>query len=210
MGDQFRVLTTPAFERDFRKASKGNAALTDTLEELLGMFGGWALHEVNTNDAARVTAANVVTRRKYDFKTFIVTWETAPAPAGPSLPVYTQMGLPAPRPGAGCAALKVKGPEPPNEGVRSAGVSPAVAGASRSCADLRSAPWRAVARLPPWCSGPRSAREGGTSAAAVQGGLRRQMHNLQSRGEPALSVAKGCRDTAGGTPALHLTAHLLL
>jgi len=38
MGDQFRVLTTPAFERDFRKASKGNAALTDTLEELLGIL----------------------------------------------------------------------------------------------------------------------------------------------------------------------------
>jgi len=38
MGDQFRVLTTPAFERDFRKASKGNALLIGALEELLGIL----------------------------------------------------------------------------------------------------------------------------------------------------------------------------
>jgi mRNA-degrading endonuclease RelE of RelBE toxin-antitoxin system len=33
-----RVLTTPAFEREFRKAAKGNAALLATLEELLGIL----------------------------------------------------------------------------------------------------------------------------------------------------------------------------
>ncbi len=36
MGDPFRVLTTPAFERDLRKAAKANAALVEALEDLLG------------------------------------------------------------------------------------------------------------------------------------------------------------------------------
>jgi len=40
MGDPFRVLTTPAFEREFRKASKGNTALMGALEELLGILQG--------------------------------------------------------------------------------------------------------------------------------------------------------------------------
>jgi mRNA-degrading endonuclease RelE of RelBE toxin-antitoxin system len=35
MAGKFRVVTTPAFEREFRKASKGNAALLDAVEELL-------------------------------------------------------------------------------------------------------------------------------------------------------------------------------
>jgi mRNA-degrading endonuclease RelE of RelBE toxin-antitoxin system len=38
MPDQYSVLTTPAFERDFRKASKGSAALVGALEELLGVL----------------------------------------------------------------------------------------------------------------------------------------------------------------------------
>lgn len=33
-----RVLTTPAFEREFRKAAKGNVALLAALEELLGIL----------------------------------------------------------------------------------------------------------------------------------------------------------------------------
>jgi mRNA-degrading endonuclease RelE of RelBE toxin-antitoxin system len=38
MGGPFRVLTTPAFEREFRKALKGNAAWVEALEELLGIL----------------------------------------------------------------------------------------------------------------------------------------------------------------------------
>jgi mRNA-degrading endonuclease RelE of RelBE toxin-antitoxin system len=38
MADEHRVLTTPAFERDFRKASKGNPALVGALEQLLGVL----------------------------------------------------------------------------------------------------------------------------------------------------------------------------
>ena len=38
MGDPFRVLTTPAFERGFRKASKGNPAVVEALGELLGIL----------------------------------------------------------------------------------------------------------------------------------------------------------------------------
>ena len=35
MADAFSVLTTPAFEREFRKVSKGNPNLIDALEELI-------------------------------------------------------------------------------------------------------------------------------------------------------------------------------
>ena len=35
MNAKFRVLTTPAFERDFRKSVKGMPSLTDALEELV-------------------------------------------------------------------------------------------------------------------------------------------------------------------------------
>ncbi len=35
MAGAFRVITTPAFEREFRKASRGNAALNDALDELV-------------------------------------------------------------------------------------------------------------------------------------------------------------------------------
>jgi mRNA-degrading endonuclease RelE of RelBE toxin-antitoxin system len=38
MTSQFRVLTTPSFERDFRKMSKGNPALAKALEELLAVL----------------------------------------------------------------------------------------------------------------------------------------------------------------------------
>jgi mRNA-degrading endonuclease RelE of RelBE toxin-antitoxin system len=38
MTSQFRVLTTPTFERDFRKMSKGNPALAKALEELLAIL----------------------------------------------------------------------------------------------------------------------------------------------------------------------------
>ena len=38
MPDQYSVLTTRAFERDFRKASKGSAVLVGALEELLGVL----------------------------------------------------------------------------------------------------------------------------------------------------------------------------
>lgn len=35
MSGRFRVLTTPAFEREFRKAAKGNPVLLRALDELL-------------------------------------------------------------------------------------------------------------------------------------------------------------------------------
>jgi mRNA-degrading endonuclease YafQ of YafQ-DinJ toxin-antitoxin module len=35
MPEPFSVLTTPAFERDFRKVSKGNPILINALEELI-------------------------------------------------------------------------------------------------------------------------------------------------------------------------------
>jgi len=38
MTSRFRVLTTPSFERDFRKASKGNQALVNALEELVAIL----------------------------------------------------------------------------------------------------------------------------------------------------------------------------
>jgi len=38
MTSQFCVLTTPSFERDFRKMSKGNPALAKALEELLAIL----------------------------------------------------------------------------------------------------------------------------------------------------------------------------
>jgi mRNA-degrading endonuclease RelE of RelBE toxin-antitoxin system len=38
MPGQYSVLTTPAFERDFRKASRGSAALVGALEELLAVL----------------------------------------------------------------------------------------------------------------------------------------------------------------------------
>src|SRR5260370_34149600 len=38
MTSQFRVLTTPAFERDFRKSSRGNPALLKALEDLLAIL----------------------------------------------------------------------------------------------------------------------------------------------------------------------------
>jgi hypothetical protein len=52
-------------------------------------------------------------------------------------------------------------------------------------ADRRSAPWTAVAELPPWLAVRRPpdetspARKGGSCAAALQGGLRPQMSKLQ-------------------------------
>ncbi len=39
MAGAFRVISTPAFEREFRKASRGNAALIDALDELLASLG---------------------------------------------------------------------------------------------------------------------------------------------------------------------------
>jgi mRNA-degrading endonuclease RelE of RelBE toxin-antitoxin system len=36
--DPFRVLTTPAFERDFRRISRGSAPLVDAMEELLAIL----------------------------------------------------------------------------------------------------------------------------------------------------------------------------
>ncbi|HWZ56306.1 MAG TPA: type II toxin-antitoxin system RelE/ParE family toxin [Verrucomicrobiae bacterium] len=38
MPEPFSVLTTPAFERDFRKVSKGNPALINELEELIAVL----------------------------------------------------------------------------------------------------------------------------------------------------------------------------
>jgi mRNA-degrading endonuclease RelE of RelBE toxin-antitoxin system len=35
---QFRVLTTPSFERDFRKTSRGNQRLADALESLIAIL----------------------------------------------------------------------------------------------------------------------------------------------------------------------------
>jgi mRNA-degrading endonuclease RelE of RelBE toxin-antitoxin system len=38
MAGAFRVLTTPSFEREFRKSSQGNPTLVQALEELLGIL----------------------------------------------------------------------------------------------------------------------------------------------------------------------------
>jgi mRNA-degrading endonuclease RelE of RelBE toxin-antitoxin system len=38
VAESFRVLTSPAFEREFRKISKGNPALIDAFEELLAIL----------------------------------------------------------------------------------------------------------------------------------------------------------------------------
>ena len=38
MTSRFRVLTTPSFERDFRKTSKGNQVLVNALEELVAIL----------------------------------------------------------------------------------------------------------------------------------------------------------------------------
>ena len=38
MSARFRVLTTPSFERDFRKTSKGNQALVDALQGLVAIL----------------------------------------------------------------------------------------------------------------------------------------------------------------------------
>jgi mRNA-degrading endonuclease RelE of RelBE toxin-antitoxin system len=38
MAGAFRVITTPAFEREFSKASRGNAALIDALDELVAIL----------------------------------------------------------------------------------------------------------------------------------------------------------------------------
>ena len=38
MAGAFRVVTTPAFEREFRKLSHGNATLIDALEGLIATF----------------------------------------------------------------------------------------------------------------------------------------------------------------------------
>ena len=38
MAESFRVLTSPAFEREFRKISKGNPALIEAFEELLAIL----------------------------------------------------------------------------------------------------------------------------------------------------------------------------
>jgi mRNA-degrading endonuclease RelE of RelBE toxin-antitoxin system len=38
MTSRFRVLTTPAFERDFRRTSKGNQVLVHALEGLVGIL----------------------------------------------------------------------------------------------------------------------------------------------------------------------------
>ncbi len=40
MAGAFRVISTPAFEREFRKASRGNAVLIDALDELIAILGG--------------------------------------------------------------------------------------------------------------------------------------------------------------------------
>lgn len=38
MNPQFRVLTTPSFERDFRRTSKGNRVMVEALEELMAIL----------------------------------------------------------------------------------------------------------------------------------------------------------------------------
>jgi mRNA-degrading endonuclease RelE of RelBE toxin-antitoxin system len=38
MPGSFRVVTTPAFEREFRKLSRGSASLIDALEELIAIL----------------------------------------------------------------------------------------------------------------------------------------------------------------------------
>jgi mRNA-degrading endonuclease RelE of RelBE toxin-antitoxin system len=38
MNGTFRVVTTPSFEREFRKLSQRNAKLVDALEELIGIL----------------------------------------------------------------------------------------------------------------------------------------------------------------------------
>ena len=39
MTSRFRILTTPSFERDFRKTSKGNQVLVNALEGLMAILG---------------------------------------------------------------------------------------------------------------------------------------------------------------------------
>lgn len=39
MAAAFRVVSTPAFEREFRKASRGKAELVEALEELIAILG---------------------------------------------------------------------------------------------------------------------------------------------------------------------------
>jgi mRNA-degrading endonuclease RelE of RelBE toxin-antitoxin system len=38
MNGAFRVVTTPSFEREFRKLSRGNSKLLDALQELIGIL----------------------------------------------------------------------------------------------------------------------------------------------------------------------------
>jgi hypothetical protein len=38
MSGRFRVISTPAFEREFRKTSKKNAKVVDALDELIGIL----------------------------------------------------------------------------------------------------------------------------------------------------------------------------
>ena len=38
MNGAFRVVTTPSFEREFRKLSSGNSKLLDALQELIGIL----------------------------------------------------------------------------------------------------------------------------------------------------------------------------
>jgi mRNA-degrading endonuclease RelE of RelBE toxin-antitoxin system len=38
MNGAFRVVSTPAFEREFRRLSRGNAALIDALDELIAIL----------------------------------------------------------------------------------------------------------------------------------------------------------------------------
>ena len=78
-------------------------------------------------------------------------------------------------------------------------------GSSFPCADRTSAPWSAVAQLPPLpmaqhSQATRVPREGRRRAAALQGGLRPQMSKLQSRGIASPGSYNNSALRKGGSP----------
>jgi mRNA-degrading endonuclease RelE of RelBE toxin-antitoxin system len=51
----FRVLTTPAFERDFRRTAKGARLLTGALEELIGVLSEDPHNRSGTHSIKKLT-----------------------------------------------------------------------------------------------------------------------------------------------------------
>lgn len=55
MAGDFRVLTTPAFEREFRKPSKGNAALLNAFDDLLAILHKDPYNNTGENQIKKLT-----------------------------------------------------------------------------------------------------------------------------------------------------------